>query len=103
MLVSDNRLFVGTASNFVIPDFGSSLYEPYWDWFEQFLAELAECTDLSLAELENYLAAAFGSNGPFIGTQVWASQSVPEPATLFLFGSGLAVLAGYGLRRKKKQ
>jgi hypothetical protein len=29
--------------------------------------------------------------------------SIPEPATMFLFGTGLVVLAGTGIRRKKRQ
>jgi hypothetical protein len=103
MLASDDQLFVGTASNFFIPDFGSSLYEPYWDMFEQFLAELENCVDLPLEELEMYLAGLFDSGDPFIGTQIWASHSVPEPATMLLLGIGFVGLAGYSRRRIKKR
>jgi len=30
------------------------------------------------------------------------TDTVPEPATMLLFGSGLAGLAGFNIRRKKK-
>lgn len=44
---------------------------------------------------------AFASPGHLIGSVGVDVTAVPEPATLLLLGSGLAVLAGFRLRRKR--
>ena len=76
MAVSGQQLVVGTATNFMIPDFQTSLYEDVQ--FEELLAVLYEGDYSAYEQIAPYLAEgleilyASYDDDPFIGTQVWA-------------------------------
>lgn len=91
MEVSDGRLFVGTASNFFIYD-PSEL---------QYLFANSFGGNIDWSTWGAQLASLGLGNSNWIGTQVWASHSVPEPATILFLGFGLMGLVG--IRRKIKK
>jgi hypothetical protein len=77
MVAFDDQLFVATASNVLIPDFESSLYDSIQ--IEQMLVTVFDVLDSSYVQLAPYLLEGLSHlyfptyDGPFIGTQVWAS------------------------------
>ena len=79
MVASDNQLFVATASNVLIPDFQSSLYDSVQ--IEQLLETVFDVLDSSYVQIAPYLLEGLSNlyfpsyDGPFIGTQVWASPT----------------------------
>lgn len=102
MLVSDDKLYLGTASNFFVPDLLSELYNT--EGFDIFRDELKglNLNGEQLAALEIFLREySHNGEGPFIGTQIYAASApVPEPATVFLLGLGILGLAGFNRRKK---
>jgi len=107
MTVSDDRLFVGTASNFFIPDpqaLLNYLENPQnagqiSQMVENILAswgiENPDVITIDVDALRQMLEGYVGSN--WIGCEVYASN-VPEPSTLVLLCFAFLTLAG--IRRK---
>jgi hypothetical protein len=77
MLVSDGQLFVGTATNVLIPDLQSSLYDS--NQIAEMLSAVLDSQDPSYLKLAPFLLEGLlnldspPSDDPFIGTQIWTS------------------------------
>jgi hypothetical protein len=101
MVVSDGRLYVGTASNFLIYDPKTLEFltmEEFQRYFQ--LGDVQIDWQCILSLLDGFIG---GLQGNWIGTQVWASsQPVPEPSTMFLIGCGLAGLVAWRKRSKQR-
>jgi hypothetical protein len=98
MTVADGRLFVGTASNFLLFD------PPSYDWdlsgLQTYFAKfMEEHPGIDWSAWQQFFG--WGSDCNWIGTEVWASQPVPEPMTILLLGSGLAGLLGFRKRLRR--
>jgi hypothetical protein len=97
MTVSNNQLFVGTASNFLI-------YDPMTIEIGTLSAYLANFAgkdgQIDWVSFQKYLEEHPTCDWNWIGTEVWAStEPVPEPATITLIGLGIL---GTAVSRRKK-
>lgn len=102
MLVSDDQLFIGTASNFFLYDpqsllalFGSAAFQAI---FQQLFGGTPLDYDTFYQQLE---AVIQGLDPNWIGTEIYAAKPVPLPHAVFFLGNGLVVLLG--IRRKLKK
>jgi len=92
----DAGLIIGDSSN---PDFYFSLGLPddFSDWYDGVEGQLVFWFGGTMSD-ENY-----DPTGILQGNIILTGTPVPEPATMFLFGVGLAGLAGLGKRKGNKQ
>jgi len=86
MMVSDDRLYIGTASNAMVYDPVSLL--DYVDYLNHGGNGVDIDPEMLTGILENS-GYFHDGNTSWIGMEVYASQQVPEPITVFLLGIGL--------------
>jgi len=97
MEVGNDTLFLGTASNLFAPDGDEMII--------MILQSLLDDPNICLTEWIELHSDLFNRLiGP--GTEIWAAKDsstnpVPEPATMLLFGTGIAALAGFNRKKKK--
>ena len=104
MLVSDDQLFVGTASNFFLYDPQTLLALFQSQAFQATLQQLFGNSPFDLAALTQQLGALLQNLDPnWIGTQIYAGQlqPVPLPGAILFLGSGFVLLFGIGRKPKK--